>query len=151
MNRFKHFLITLGILAILLFFGYCYYRYTNFYYGEQFYKDCTLTTQQDAYTFAQGDPLSIPVTVKNHSRVSMTTSSNYYLSYHLLDENGKELDVESVRTDLEIAPFRSQEVSLSFQVPGPGTYQLEADVVREGYYWYADLGGNPITVTVTVR
>ncbi len=151
MKKAKNFCISIGILAVLLILGYGYYRYTNYYYGEQFYKDCTITTTEDSYTFSKGDNLSIPVTVDNNSRDSLTKTSNYYLSYHLLDASGKELDKDGLRTDLNAAPFRSETLSMDFEVPEAGSYQLEIDVVRDGYYWHKDLGGKTTTVSVTVQ
>lgn len=151
MKKTKSFFILICVLAVLLVLGYGYYRYTNYYYGEQFYKGCTITTAEDSYTFSKGDTLSIPVTVDNHSRESLTKSNNYALSYHLLDASGKELDDEGVRTDLNAAPFHSDTLSMDFEVPEAGSYQLEIDVVREGYYWHEDLGGKTITVSVTVN
>lgn len=151
MKKIKSFFITICIAAVLLLLGYGYYRYTNYYYGSQFYKECAITTEKDSYAFSGKDKLSIPVTVKNPSRVSLTQSNNYFLSYHLLDASGKELDRDGERTPLNVAPFRSETLSMDFQVPDSGSYQLEIDVVRDGYYWHEDLGGNTITIAVSVK
>ena len=151
MKKVKSFFITICILAVLLVLGYGYYRYTNYYYGQQFYKGCIITTEADSYTFSDGDSLSIPVTIKNHSRVSLTKNNNYYLSYHLLDASGKELDNNGIRTPLNADPFRIETLSMDFEVPEDGSYQLVIDVVRDGYYWHGDLGGKTTTVSITVK
>ena len=151
MKKVKSFFITICILAVLAVLGYGYYRYTNYYYGQQFYKSCTIITEADSYTFSNGDSLSIPVTVRNQSRVSFTENNNYYLSYHLLDASGKELDMDGIRTPLNADPFRSETLSMNFKVPEEGSYRLEIDLVRDGYYWHGDLGGKTMTVSVTVK
>lgn len=151
MKKVKSFFITLCIVAVLLLLGYGYYRYTNYYYGKQFYAECSIKTEQDSYNFSSGDTLAIPVTVKNPSRISLTQSNNYFLSYHLLDASGKELEADGERTPLNVDPFRSETLSMDFEVPESGSYQLEIDVVRDGYYWHGDLGGKTTTISVTVN
>ncbi len=152
MKRFKNFAISMLILALLLTLGYGYYRYIDYYYGQQFYKECSLSSEKDAYSFKKNAPLSVPVSVKNQSRTALTSSNNYFLSYRLLDENGTVIDPNGgERTPVDIDPFRTDSVALGFQVPNPGAYQLVIDVVRDGYYWYGDLGGTTLTVKVTVE
>lgn len=151
MKKIKSFFITICIAAVLLLLGFGYYRYTNYYYGAQFYKECAIITEKDSYTFSGRDKRNIPVTVKNPSRVSLTQSNNYFLSYHLLDASGKEVDRDGERTPLNVDPFRSETLSMDFQVPEPGSYQLEIDVVRDGYYWHEDLGGKTTTISIFVK
>lgn len=150
MKKVKSFIITLGIVAALLVLAYGYYRYTNYYYGEQFYKDCTITVEEDSYTFSKGETLTIPVTVDNHSRVSLSQKNNYFLSYRLYDASGKEI-ADGERTEINVAPFQSDTIPMIFEVPEAGDYRLEIDVVREGYYWHKDLGGKTAEVSVTIK
>ncbi len=152
MKRLKNFAISIIILALLLVLGYGYYRYTDYYYGHQFYKECTITSEKDSYSFSENGDLSIPVSIDNHSRNSLKENNNYFLSYHLFDKNGKMVDADGGdRTPLSIDPFRTQDLSLAFSVPKPGSYQMVVDIVREGYYWYSDLGGETLSLNVTVE
>lgn len=151
MKRLKTFIISLVILCVLLVLGYGYYRYTNYYYGQQFYKECLISSKSDSYVFSDGEKLEIPVFVDNNSRNTLKSSNNYYLSYHLLDESGKELDHDGLRTPLGAGAFSSQEVAMGFEIPKPGAYQLEVDIIREGYYWHGDLGGKTLKLNIMVE
>lgn len=146
----KKLLILLFILAFVA-FGIGYYKYTQYYYGTQCYQEFTIDTQMDSYTFPYRQTLSIPVSLGNNSRNSVDTSNGYYLSYHLLDKDGKELVHDGIRTILDVAPFSGQDVEMSFEVPEPGTYTLVIDVLKEGSLWFEDGGGTVKKVTVVVE
>lgn len=151
MKKVLRFLIPICTIAVLLILGYGYYRYTNYYYGNQVYAECDIITEEDSYTFSGEGMFSIPVTVKNPSRVALTESNRYYLSYHLLDASGNMLDIDGAWTPLNVNPFRNESVSMNFIAPQPGSYQMKIDILRDGYYWHEDLGGKTTTISVTIN
>lgn len=146
----KKLLILLFIVALAA-FGFGYFKYTQYYYGSKCYQEFSIETEKASYTFNYAQTLTIPVSLGNTSRTSVDTSNGFYLSYHLLDENGKELVYDGIRTIIDVAPFSKQDVEMSFEVPEPGTYTLVIDVLDEGELWFENGGGTVKEVTVTVK
>lgn len=146
----KKLLILLFIVALAA-FGFGYFKYTQYYYGEKCYQEFVIETQKDSYTFDYAPALSIPVSLKNNSRTSVDTSNGFYLSYHLLDANGKELVYDGIRTIIDVGPFSEQDVEMSFEVPEPGTYTLILDVLDEGELWFEKGGGTVKEISITVK
>lgn len=142
--------ILLFIIAFLA-FGFFYYKYTQYYYGDKCYQEFVIETEKDSYTLDYAPSFSIPVSLENNSRTSVDTSNNYYLSYHLLDENGNELVHDGILTVVDVGPFSSQDVEMAFQIPEPGTYTLVLDMLQEGVLWFENNGGTVKNITITVK
>lgn len=144
-------LLILLFIAALLVFGVFYYKYTQYYYGDKCYQEFVIETEQDAYTIDYTAASTIPVHLENPSRNSVDTSNGYYLSYHILDENGNEIVHDGVQTIIDVGPFSTQDVEMTFEVPAPGTYTMVVDVLKEGVLWFESGGGTVKNITITVK
>lgn len=103
-----------------------------------------------------GDILEIPVVVTNDSGLTLDPASAHgpdLLSYHWTTPGGDPLVSDGLRTRLpaSLSPGESAHVRLrvSVSVPAPDAV-LIADVVREGEFWFADVGGTPMRLPFTI-
>jgi hypothetical protein len=79
--------------------------------------------------------------------------SGIYLSYHWLDGRGNAIVWDGLRTYFArpIAPGEVVELEVEIRGPlPPGEYRLALDLVDEGRYWFAELGGTTLDLTVPV-
>lgn len=143
-------LLILLFLIVFLAFGIFYYKYTRYYYGDKCYQEFVIETEKDAYTFDYAPAFTIPVHLENHSRLSIDSGNGFYLSYHILDENGNELVHDGVQTVLDVNPFSEQDLEMTFAVPEPGTYTMVVDALKVGELWFEAGGGTPKEITLTI-
>ncbi len=146
----KKLLIILFVVAFIA-FGIGYYKYTQYYYGAKCYQEFSIKTEEDTYTVNYAPAMAIPVSLDNPSRNAIDSSNSYYLSYHLLDADGKEIETDGCRTPIDVNPFSTQDLEMSFEVPEAGTYILVLDIVKEGEFWFENMEGQPTEITVTVK
>jgi hypothetical protein len=80
--------------------------------------------------------------------------SGIYASYHWLDRRGNAIVWDGIRTYLPRPLEPGQELELELNVRGPippGRYRLALDLVDEGRYWFAELGGTPLELELDVQ
>ena len=76
------------------------------------------------------------------------------MSYHWLDEAGRVVVWDGLRTALPTAVEKGQSVTVTFTVAAPsqpGRYQLELDLVREGVTWFSQAASPGPQVKVGVE
>jgi hypothetical protein len=78
------------------------------------------------------------------------------LSYHWLDERGNPIVWDGLRHELEAEPGAVLKLDVTVRGPiPPGRYRLAFDLVHEGRFWFAELGGvtceRPVDVEPRVR
>jgi hypothetical protein len=81
-------------------------------------------------------------------------NSGVYVSYHWLDERGNPIVWDGIRTYFPRAVAPGERVELDVEVRGPippGTYRLALDLVDEGRYWFAELGGAALELELSVK
>lgn len=78
-----------------------------------------------------------------------------HISYHWLDENGKIVVFDGIRTPLmpPLPPMGVRDVSVEILAPqDEGTYTLQVTLVQEFQFWFEDLSPNvPISVDCTIQ
>ena len=73
------------------------------------------------------------------------------LAYHWLDERGNPIVWDGLRHDVEAAPGQRLELDVQVRAPiPPGRYRLAFDLVDEGRFWFAELGGTTLEREVAV-
>jgi hypothetical protein len=95
----------------------------------------------------------MPVTITNQGNVTWGANSEFAVSYHVLDADGRLLIWDGRRTSIggELRPGASRAVPVSYNIPTtPGTYLLNTEVVREGIAWLSDYGSPPVQTRLTV-
>ena len=105
--------------------------------------------------FIAGGTYDVPVVLKNTGTAAWNaTGPNLVdVSYHWSDAAGNTVIWDGTRTPLaaNVAPGASANVTLKVGTPpGPGTYTLTIDLVREGVGWFASFGSVPYRVPATV-
>ncbi len=106
-------------------------------------------------SFIAGGTYDVPVVLKNTGAATWNaTGPNLVdVSYHWSDAAGNTVIWDGTRTPLaaNVEPGASANVTLKVGTPpGPGTYTLTIDPVREGVGWFASLGSAPYRVPATV-
>jgi hypothetical protein len=94
---------------------------------------------------APGTTVALSTTVKNIGSAAWGAAGTnpVRVSYHWYDKNGGVLVWDGVRTPLvrDLVPGESQTVRMSVALPAAiGVYQLRFDLVREGEFWFGDVG-----------
>jgi hypothetical protein len=95
----------------------------------------------------------MPVTITNTGNVTWEANSEFAVSYHVLDADGRLLTWDGRRTSIggELRPGQSRSVAVSYNIPTtPGTYFLNTEVVREGIAWLSDYASPPVQTRLTV-
>lgn len=95
----------------------------------------------------------LPVTITNTGNVTWEANSEFAVSYHVFDADGRLLTWDGRRTSLEgkLRPGQSRTVSVSYNIPTrSGTYFLNTEVVREGIAWLSDYGVPPVQTRLIV-
>ncbi len=100
--------------------------------------DVTVACAPLQVTACQGEKVVLHFTVRNGSPWRLEPSRNFFLSYHVRDEAGREVRFENRRFSLPVT-IRSGSTA-RFDLPvyfslNPGAYRLEWDLVREGEFW----------------
>ncbi len=93
----------------------------------------------DSITAFQGEKVVLTIEVKNNSAQSIRPENNYFISYHLHDENEKCIAYDNRR--FEIPNVLRRKKTTSFQLPlyfdygKSGHYVVHLDIVKEGEFW----------------
>lgn len=103
-----------------------------------------------------GTRLRLPVTLGNRGSIPYpaTRFSQIWVANHWRDPQGGLLRWLDGRTALDgdIPAAAAVELELVVQVPEePGRYRLEVDLVKEGSFWFGDLGRETGQCTVSVQ
>jgi hypothetical protein len=101
---------------------------------------------------APGGTTTLPVSVKN-SGLYRWEATDTHLSYHLLDAKGRPLKREGPRSFFTGPVWPEDQNTVPMKVEAPaerGEYTLEIDVVWENNFWFAELGGKPARVALSV-
>ncbi len=103
-----------------------------------------------------GQSILVNLRLKNTGAGVWQQGGNHpvHIGYHWFNAAGQpQLDVEDRRTALPIDVPPDQEVALSATLTAPktpGNYTLRWDLVAEGITWFADAGGAPLDVPLSV-
>lgn len=103
-----------------------------------------------------GDILELGVRVSNEGSEVLDSSHPFhpdFLSYHWLSPEGESLVEDGFRTPLLsiVHPGQSQVVRLKVSVSAMvGEAVLEIDMVKEGIYWFAEVGGKPLRIPCSI-
>jgi hypothetical protein len=114
--------------------------------NESFRMDASLTFQTADVTADIGGTIRIPVRVVNRSTfpfVAGPGSAPFGLSYHLLSDDGRDVQFNNARSYFAqpLAPDEERIVDLAVDVPKVrGSYKVEADIVWEGITWLKHRG-----------
>lgn len=106
-------------------------------------------------TLRAGSRASIPVRLANRSAYPWTQvgAARVRLAYHWLDQNGRVVVRDGLRTELPRALASGAEVGLSIAVQAPtkpGRYTLELDPVYERVAWFSERGVAPQRIPIEV-
>lgn len=100
----------------------------------------------DVTASPRGGTIHIPVRVVNRSNIPFVAGAadaRFGLSYHLLSDDGRDIQFDNARSYFwqPLAPDEERIVDMTVQVPDvQGNYQVEADIVWEGLTWLKDRG-----------
>jgi SAM-dependent methyltransferase len=114
--------------------------------NESFRMDAVLTLEAGEMTARSGGTIRVPVRVVNRSSIPFVAGAGdapFGLSYHLLSEDGREMQFNNVRSYFwqPLAPDEERIVHMTVEVPAvQGGYQIEADIVWEGIAWLKNRG-----------
>ena len=100
-----------------------------------------------------GATVSIPVTLTNTGSLTWSSSSTWYLAYHIY-LNGSPYVWDGMRTPLpsDVAKDQSATVTANVKLPAtPGAYEIRFDVVQEGTTWLSGQGVPTGNVTVSAN
>ena len=98
-------------------------------------------------------PFVIPVTIKNKGTDPIGgPQSKQFVSYHLLDKDGKMLKFDNVRTPFPLLVLeKTLNVSLKIEaISKPDTYIIMVDLVHEGVTWFAKKRTNAKRIQLVV-
>ena len=97
----------------------------------------------------------IKVKIRNESPLDIGTGGSYPITVgiHLLDKNGVMIDNDFLHASLgcPFAPGDERAVLLTLPNIPQGGYQLEVDLVQEGYAWFAEKGGETKRVEISTH
>ena len=103
--------------------------------------------------------VTIPVTVKNTSTETWPATPDptgagwVRLAYHWLDNTGKVVVYDGLRTELpyDLAPGEAVTLNAKIQAPAQeGDFMLRLSMVQEGVAWFEDRGAQPLDIPVTL-
>jgi len=78
----------------------------------------------------------IELKLVNNSNIDLIKKDNFYISYHLLDKDGKMIKFDNVRTIIDIEANSSKNLKLKIEPLDSNKYFLIIDIVKEGSYWF---------------
>ncbi|MGD8540181.1 MAG: hypothetical protein PVI66_15825, partial [Candidatus Aminicenantes bacterium] len=102
-----------------------------------------ITPHRRDYRTTGGDRFEVFLIIKNTGKKIWSSGGRYpcFLSYHLLDKNGKVIQFDNQRFQLPGIIGPGQEVEMTIDIRSPldkGKYIIEFDMVREGLAWFKD-------------
>ncbi|HYK20484.1 MAG TPA: hypothetical protein VEV42_07105, partial [Pyrinomonadaceae bacterium] len=111
-------------------------------------------------TIKAGQSLVLKVVVRNSGSVVWLPAAARVgavrFGIHLLDENGKLIDLDYFRRSLtddsrQIMPRETVEFTAEVALPSAGRHVLQCDLVSEGVCWFEHNGSRTVTLTVDVE
>lgn len=143
-KKMKTVYVFIAIIYLCV-FSFVVYQYINENRYWEFYSNTVITTEK-------GQNIMINAVIKNKMYYVMSSTENYFLSYHISKESGELHSYENPRTAIEkIKPGTASEVTIQIQAPlEEGKYVLEIDIVKEGEYWFSDRGERTGIIYLTV-
>ncbi len=104
----------------------------------------------------EGETVEVTLYLKNKGTREWMSQGRTpcFLSYHLLDGQGKTLRFDNPRTRLPRVVRPKEEVEAGVTVKAPlveGEYLVEFDLVREGIAWFKDSGSKTLLLPFIVR
>jgi len=116
---------------------------------------CRIESRLEIIKSFEGETTEIPLRVSNQGRMNWESqgANPIFLSYHLLDENGKMLKFENPRFSFpeKVRPGTTLEMKIKVKSPlEEGKYMLEFDIVREGAAWFKDYGSKSLKMPIRV-
>ena len=94
----------------------------------------------------------IPIKITNLGKSVLAYGGAYpvLIGAHLEDEDGKMLNFDFAQQPLpaEIQPGESCSAQLRFQIPSPGRYIVDVDVLQSAVAWFAANGSRDLPLTV---
>ena len=121
-----------------------------------FRVDAALTLEAAEMTVPSGGSIRVPVRVINRSSIPFVADGGaapFGLSYHLLSEDGRDMQFNNARSYFwqPLAPDEERIVHMTVDVPKmQGDYQIEADIVWEGITWLKNRGLETPRLKLTV-
>lgn len=122
------------------------------------YYQALLDAEPSAVYVTPGQAQVFKVRVTNNSAAAWATRGPHpvAISYHIeqLDGDGPRMVAfDNPRTSIDgfVAPKDSQLFEVPVQLPEPGAYRIEFDLVHELRSWFKDRGGRTAVVTCEVR
>lgn len=99
----------------------------------------------------QAETNTIHVIVENCGLNSLTSEENYYLSYHILNENGAMELYDGIRTPIDLHGKSKQNIELVVFAPvAAGNYLLQLNIVQEGVRWFSEEETNKCYIPIQV-
>jgi|GEM_PF-1471822 len=142
----KIILVFIAILYLLIFM-YVTHRYIN---ANRYWDIELASTNLNANL---GQVFTVKVNLKNKMYFPVSSNDGYFVSYHILTEDGHMYTFDNERTVFEeIKPGLSREVDVLIKAPNAsGKYIIEIDIVKEGEYWFSDRGEKTGLLYLTVQ
>lgn len=117
---------------------------------------CLILPEKKDYVSFEGERVHILLQIKNRGKASWSSEEKNpcFLSYHILDKEGKIILYDNRRYSLprKIIPAQSVDMAVTIRSPlGKGKYILEFDIVREGIAWFKDYGSKTSEITLLVK
>ena len=123
--------------------------------GESDYSSF-IESDKNSYATTIGERVEVPLKIMNQGKTTWIPvgENPYYLSYHLLDENGQIIRFDNRRFILPKKIYPGQKIDMIIIVRSPlepGEYILEFDLLREGLFWFKDQGSQTSEITLSVK
>lgn len=117
---------------------------------------CLIQPAKTKYTSLEGERVEIHFRIKNQGKAGWSSKGKNpcYLSFHLLDEEGKNIRYDNRRFPLPQKVKPAQTIDKTITVRSPlekGNYILEFDMLREGIVWFKDYGSKTSRITLLVK
>lgn len=106
---------------------------------------CEIDSYQKNITTGSGQNIRVNTRLKNKMYYVLSSKDNYFISYHLYNENDGLIQFDNIRTNIDnIEPGGAKDVNVQIKAPiEKGKYKIKFDIVKEGEYWFGDRGENP--------
>ncbi len=119
------------------------------------YSAAFTSDSRDCQSF-EGEEAELTLRLKNKGTMEWRSEGKApcFLSYHLLDAEGKIVRFDNLRTSLPGVVRPGDSVTLSIKVKAPlveGKYFVEFDLVREGVAWFKDYGSKTLLLPFLVQ
>lgn len=149
MRKYKEkFLIIGTFLLIILYLGMLIYisRQQNPYRVELKAAEREIEVQVDQKS------IELPVELSNYSNRFISTSTGFFLDYHLENDNNELLSYDNQRSEIKgVLSTDTADIPLLINIPDKaGVYYLYVDIVEEGIAWFSDKGNDMLKIKMVV-